>query len=82
MFWMTHKLFIVLYVLTIIHGASVVVQKPMFFAYFTGPAIWFMADKLISLSRKKTELCIIKAQNLPSGKLLNEDTLELLSSGR
>ncbi|XP_012943057.2 dual oxidase [Aplysia californica] len=66
LFWLTHKLFIILYVLTIIHGASVVVQKPLFFAYFTGPAIWFMADKLISLSRKKTELCIIKAQNLPS----------------
>ncbi|CAG5124174.1 unnamed protein product [Candidula unifasciata] len=66
MFWMTHKLFIVLYILVIIHGASVVVQKPMFFAYLTGPAIWFMVDKLISLSRKKTELCIIKAQNLPS----------------
>lgn len=66
LFWLTHKLFIVLYVLTIIHGASVVVQKPMFYAYFLGPAIWYMLDKLISLSRKKTELCIIKAQNLPS----------------
>lgn len=66
LFWLTHKLFIVLYVLTIIHGASVVVQKPMFFAYLSGPAILFMIDKLVSLSRKKTELCIINAKNLPS----------------
>ncbi|XP_059143765.1 dual oxidase 1-like [Physella acuta] len=66
LFWMTHKLFIALYVLTIIHGATVVVQKPMFFAYLTGPAILFTLDKLISLSRKKTEICILKAQNLPS----------------
>ena len=66
LFWLTHKLFIVLYVLTILHGASVVVQKPMFFVYLVGPAVLFMFDKLVSLSRKKTELCILKAQNLPS----------------
>ncbi|KAH9500299.1 Dual oxidase 2, partial [Bulinus truncatus] len=66
MFWITHKLFILLYVLTIIHGASVVVQKPLFFAYLAGPAILFTFDKLVSLSRKKTELCVINAKNLPS----------------
>ncbi|KAK7492719.1 hypothetical protein BaRGS_00016024, partial [Batillaria attramentaria] len=66
LFWLTHKLFIVLYVLTLVHGASVIVQKPLFFAYFVGPAALFMMDKLVSLSRKKTELSIIRAQNLPS----------------
>lgn len=66
LFWLTHKLFIVLYVLTLIHGASVIVQKPLFFAYFVGPAALFMMDKLISLSRKKTELSVLRAQNLPS----------------
>uniref|UniRef100_A0A2C9KDP5 NAD(P)H oxidase (H2O2-forming) n=1 Tax=Biomphalaria glabrata TaxID=6526 RepID=A0A2C9KDP5_BIOGL len=66
LFWITHKLFILLYVLTIIHGASVVVQKPMFFAYLSGPAILFTIDKIISLSRKKTELCVLNAKNLPS----------------
>lgn len=68
LFWMTHKLFIALYVLTLIHGASVIVQKPLFFAYLVGPAALFMLDKLVSLSRKKTELSIVRAQNLPSGK--------------
>ncbi|XP_076455954.1 dual oxidase 2-like [Babylonia areolata] len=66
LFWMTHKLFIVMYVLTLVHGASVLVQKPLFFAYFIGPAALYMLDKLVSLSRKKTQLSIIKAQNLPS----------------
>ncbi|PVD36104.1 hypothetical protein C0Q70_03077 [Pomacea canaliculata] len=66
LFWMTHKLFIALYVLTLIHGASVIVQKPLFFAYLVGPAALFMLDKLVSLSRKKTELSIVRAQNLPS----------------
>lgn len=65
-FWATHKLFIVMYILTIIHGASVIVQKPMFFAYFVGPAVLFMLDKMVSLSRKKTQLSIIRAMNLPS----------------
>lgn len=69
-FWLTHKLFILLYVLTIIHGIGTVVQKPLFFAYFTGPAIWFTVDKVVSLSRKKTKICILKALNLPSGTLL------------
>ena len=66
LFWATHKLFIALYVLTLVHGASVIVQKPLFFAYFTGPAVLYVLDKLVSLSRKKTELAVIRAQNLPS----------------
>ncbi|KAK7092277.1 hypothetical protein V1264_008051 [Littorina saxatilis] len=66
LFWTTHKLFIALYVLTLVHGASVIVQKPLFFAYFLGPAGLYMMDKLVSLSRKKTELSILRAANLPS----------------
>ncbi|ESO86842.1 hypothetical protein LOTGIDRAFT_235234 [Lottia gigantea] len=66
LFWLTHKLFIIMYVLVILHGASIIVQKPLFFAYFIGPAALFTLDKMISLSRKKTEINIVKAINLPS----------------
>ncbi|KAL5010355.1 hypothetical protein ScPMuIL_012660 [Solemya velum] len=66
MFWLTHKLIVPMYILTILHGASVIVQKPMFFVYFTGPAILFTIDKMISLSRKKTQISIIRAENLQS----------------
>ncbi|XP_048727888.2 dual oxidase-like [Ostrea edulis] len=65
-FWLTHKLITVMYILTILHGASTIVQKPMFFAYFIGPAILFTVDKMISMSRKKTELNVISAEKLPS----------------
>ena len=66
-FWLTHKLIVIMYILTILHGASTIVQKPMFFAYFIGPAIIFTIDKMISMSRKKTELDVIRAEKLPSG---------------
>lgn len=68
-FWLTHKLIVVMYILTILHGASTIVQKPMFFAYFIGPAIIFTVDKMISMSRKKTELNVIRADKLPSGMI-------------
>lgn len=68
-FWLTHKLIVVMYILTILHGASCIVQKPMFFVYFIGPAIIFTVDKMISMSRKKTELNVIRAEKLPSGMI-------------
>lgn len=65
-FWLTHKLIVVMYVLTILHGASAVVQKPMFWAYFIVPAILFSMDKMVSLSRKKSEITVLRAEKLPS----------------
>lgn len=56
-----------MYILTILHGASMVVQKPMFYIYFVGPAILFTVDKVISLSRKRMEIAIVRAENLASG---------------
>ncbi|XP_050407076.1 dual oxidase 2 [Patella vulgata] len=66
LFWTTHKLFVIMYVLVILHGASIIVQKPLFYAYFVGPAILFTFDKMVSISRKKMEINIVKAINLPS----------------
>ncbi|GAB1608543.1 dual oxidase isoform X1 [Argonauta hians] len=65
-FWLTHKLIIPLYILIILHGSAVVVQKPMFWVYFIGPAILFCIDKVVSLSRKRTEISVIRAEKLPS----------------
>lgn len=65
-FWMSHKLIVIMYMLTILHGASMVVQKPMFFIYFVGPALLFTIDKMVSLSRKGMEIAIIRAENLAS----------------
>ncbi|XP_069121720.1 dual oxidase-like [Argopecten irradians] len=65
-FWLTHKLIALLYILTILHGASLIVQKPFFFVYFIIPAILFTIDKIVSLSRKKTEITVMNAEKLDS----------------
>nr|XP_040824379.1 dual oxidase 2 [Ochotona curzoniae] len=66
-FWITHHLYVVLYILLIIHGSFALIQLPSFHIYFLVPAIIFGADKLVSLSRKKVEICVVKAELLPSG---------------
>lgn len=44
-----------------------IVQKPQFFVYFIVPAILFTIDKMISLSRKRMEIAVVRAENLASG---------------
>nr|XP_033776674.1 dual oxidase 2-like [Geotrypetes seraphini] len=66
-FWITHHLYVLLYVLTIIHGSFALIQQPRFYIYLIVPAIFYLGDKLMSLSRKKTELSVVKAELLPSG---------------
>ncbi|KAK7814699.1 hypothetical protein U0070_018023 [Myodes glareolus] len=66
-FWLTHHLYVVLYALLIIHGSYALIQLPSFHIYFLVPAIIYGADKLVSLSRKKVEISVVKAELLPSG---------------
>uniref|UniRef100_A0A8C9STW7 NAD(P)H oxidase (H2O2-forming) n=1 Tax=Scleropages formosus TaxID=113540 RepID=A0A8C9STW7_SCLFO len=66
-FWLTHYFYIVIYVLTVIHGSFGLIQEPRFHIYLIPPAILFLVDKLISLSRKKVEIPVLKAELLPSG---------------
>nr|XP_034351294.1 dual oxidase 2 isoform X2 [Arvicanthis niloticus] len=66
-FWMTHHLYVVLYALLIIHGSYALIQLPSFHIYFLVPAIIYLGDKLVSLSRKKVEISVVKAELLPSG---------------
>ncbi|XP_044306436.1 dual oxidase 2-like [Varanus komodoensis] len=66
-FWITHHLYVVLYILVIIHGSFGLIQQPRFYIHFIVPALFYVADKLISLSRKKVEISVIKAELLPSG---------------
>ncbi|XP_030043766.1 dual oxidase 1 isoform X2 [Microcaecilia unicolor] len=66
-FWITHHLYMLLYILTIIHGSFALIQQPRFYIYLIVPAIIYLGDKLMSLSRKKTELSVVKAELLPSG---------------
>ncbi|KAM9377184.1 dual oxidase 1 [Pholidichthys leucotaenia] len=66
-FWITHCLYIVVYILTVIHGSFGLLQEPRFHIYLIPPALLFLLDKLISLSRKKVEIPVLRAELLPSG---------------
>ncbi|GFR66431.1 dual oxidase [Elysia marginata] len=63
----THSLYIVLYILLFLHGSARLVQDPLWGNFCIGPVVWFLLDKLISLSRKKVLLPVHKALLLPSG---------------
>ncbi|XP_073474996.1 dual oxidase 1-like isoform X2 [Aquarana catesbeiana] len=65
-FWLTHHLYILMYILIILHGSFGLIQLPKFHVYLSVPAIVFIGDSLISLSRKKREISVIKAELLPS----------------
>ncbi|XP_066132657.1 dual oxidase 1 isoform X2 [Saccopteryx bilineata] len=66
-FWLTHHLYILLYILLIIHGSFGLIQLPRFHLFFLVPALIYGGDKLVSLSRKKVEISVVKAELLPSG---------------
>ncbi|XP_058150088.1 dual oxidase 2 [Dasypus novemcinctus] len=66
-FWLTHHLYVLLYVLLIIHGSFALIQLPRFHIYFLVPALIYGGDKLVSLSRRKVEIGVVKAELLPSG---------------
>lgn len=52
---------------TVIHGSFALLQEPRFHIYLIPPGLLFLLDKLISLSRKKVEIPVIRAELLPSG---------------
>ncbi|XP_041853640.1 dual oxidase 1 isoform X2 [Melanotaenia boesemani] len=66
-FWITHYLYIVVYILTVVHGSFALLQEPRFHIYLIPPGLLFLLDKLISLSRKKVEIPVVRAELLPSG---------------
>ncbi|XP_061825723.2 dual oxidase 1 [Nerophis lumbriciformis] len=66
-FWITHYLYIAVYILIVIHGSFGLLQEPCFYIFLIPPALLFLLDKLISLSRKKVEIPVITAELLPSG---------------
>ncbi len=67
-FWFTHNLYILLFILMILHGAGRLVQPPFMHYFCMGPLIIFALDKLVSVSRKLVEIAVVKAELLPSGE--------------
>ncbi|XP_012225863.2 dual oxidase 2-like isoform X2 [Linepithema humile] len=65
-FSFVHSLYPVFYILMILHGSGRLVQEPYFHYFFLGPAILFILDKVITLTRKTIEIPLLKAEILPS----------------
>ncbi|KAG8223936.1 hypothetical protein J437_LFUL003744, partial [Ladona fulva] len=68
-FWMTHSLYVALYVLSLIHGLARLTGAPRFWLFFIGPGIIYALDKVVSLRTKYMELDIIETELLPSDVL-------------
>ena len=57
-----------MYILTFLHGSGNLLQRSFFYYFFLGPGILFALDKLVSISRKKVDIAVVKAELLPSGE--------------
>ncbi|KAL4227430.1 hypothetical protein ACF0H5_012874 [Mactra antiquata] len=68
-FWFTHSFYIIFYIFMLLHGMGRLVQAPLTFNFLIGPVVIFVVDKLISVSRKKVNITVQKAELLPSGVL-------------
>lgn len=66
LFWFTHNLWIVYFILMFLHGSGRLVQPPFMHYFSLGPIILFTLDKLVSVSRKKAEIAVTRAELLPS----------------
>ncbi|UYV75196.1 bli-3 [Cordylochernes scorpioides] len=65
-FWTTHSLYILIYVLCLVHGLAKLTGSPRFWMFFVGPAIIYTLDKVVSLQTKYMELEILETELLPS----------------
>lgn len=65
-FWSTHKLYYLIYALTLLHGSSKLTGSPRFWIFFIIPAILFTIDKIMSLQAKLWQLEIFETECLPS----------------
>ena len=67
-FWITHNMWSILFILMVLHGAGRLVQPPFFQYFAIGPVFLFVVDRLVSISRMKVEIPVVRADLLPSGE--------------
>lgn len=65
-FWNAHSLYIVLYLLCLIHGLARLTGAPRFWIFFIGPGIIYTLDKIVSIRTKYMALDVIETELLPS----------------
>jgi dual oxidase len=67
-FWIIHMTYPVFFIQMILHGSGRMIQAPYFYYFFMGPLLLFVFDQLLSVSRRKVEIKVVKAELLPSGE--------------
>lgn len=65
-FWSAHSLYVLLYILCLVHGLARLTGAPRFWLYFIGPGIVYTLDKVVSLRTKYMALDVIETELLPS----------------
>lgn len=58
-FWLTHSLYVVLYLLCLVHGLARITGPPRFWLFFIFPGIIFTLDKVHLLSVCNSQLIIL-----------------------
>ncbi|XP_072402675.1 dual oxidase 2-like [Diabrotica undecimpunctata] len=71
-FWYAHSLYPFFFIFLVLHGSGRLIQPPYLYYFLLGPIILFTIDATISLSRKKVEIPVIKAEILPSSVTMLE----------
>lgn len=61
-----HSTYPIFFVLMFLHGMGRLIQPPFTYYFALGPIIIFTIDSLISLTRKKIQINVIRADILPS----------------
>ncbi|XP_073969944.1 dual oxidase isoform X3 [Rhodnius prolixus] len=65
-FWSAHSLYVVLYVLCLVHGLAKLTGPPRFWIFFVGPGIIYTLDKVVSCRTKYMALDVLETELLPS----------------
>ena len=65
-FWLTHQLYVLLYLLSLIHGLARITSPPKFWMFLMFPGIVYILDKIVSLRGSYMELDILETEILPS----------------
>ena len=65
-FWLTHQLYVFLYMLSLVHGLARITSPPKFWMFLMFPGIVYLLDKIVSLRGSYMELDILETEILPS----------------
>nr|XP_008200778.1 PREDICTED: dual oxidase 1 [Tribolium castaneum] len=71
-FWYTHNMYPLFFIFMVLHGTGRLIQPPFFYYFFLGPVILFTLDSVVSISRKKVAIPVIRAEILPSNVTMLE----------